>query len=215
MIRRTTIAALLLLAASHANAQTRLDLDAVGVAEATPDQLEATLAEQQTGPDPAAVQHRVNEATAAALHEASNTPGVEQRLLGYDVNQDDKRQWTAASRISLLSTDGPRLLDLVGRLQSHGLALENLDWQLSPRLRAAERAEATRTALKSLQDRAADAATALGLHIDHIAEIHLSDAGQFAPRPMGLLRAKAFAPSAPAAPLSVEVSASATILLRP
>jgi predicted secreted protein len=213
MIRRT-IAALLLLAATPAAAQTKLELDATGTAQATPDQLEATLAAQQTGRDPSAIQRHVNEAAEAALHEA-RAPAIQQRLLGYDMIQDDKRQWTATARLSLLSADGPELLDLIGRLQSHGLALESLAWQLSPKLHATEQAEATRTALKSLQDRAAQAAAALGLHIDHIAEIRLSDAGQFTPRPFGLARAMSVAPSAPAAPLSVEVTASATVLLRP
>ena len=211
---RIAAAVLLLLLASPAVAQTRLELDATGTAQTTPDQLDATLAARQTGPDPAAVQRRVNDLAAAALHEASTRPAVQQRFLGYDMSQDEKRQWTATSRLSLVSADAPRLLELVGGLQSRGLALESLDWQLSPKLHATEQAEATRTALQALQSRAAQAAEALGLHVDHIVEIHLSQAGQFAPRPFGVMRAMA-APSAPAAPLAVEVTASATVLLRP
>ncbi len=212
--------ALLLLAATAAHAQappsTRLEIDATGTAQATPDLLEATLAAERSGPDPAAVQQHVNAAIASAVHAATTVPGVEPRILGYDVLENDKHQWTASSRLALRSADSVHLLDLVGRLQSTGLILESLAWQLSPALHDREQAEATRNALTTLVRRAGDAASALGLHVDHLAEIRISGSGDFNPRPLGVMRAlTAIAPSAPAAPLSVEVTASGTVLLRP
>ncbi len=207
-----------LLAATAAHAQpapaTRLEIEATGTAQASPDEIEATLAATRTGTDPASVQGGVNATMAAALKIAATVANVEPRLLGYDMSEEEKQRWTATSRVSLCSRDSVHLLDLVSRLQSTGLVLDGLTWQLSPALHDREQSDATKAALQALVRRATEAASALGLHVDHLAEIRISDGGGFQPRPLGVMRALA-APSAPAAPLSVDVTASATVLLRP
>ena len=212
-----TLAALLLAANATAAPQpspgTRLTLEVTGTAQAAPDQLEATLAATASGSDPATTQAHVNDATRKALEAARAVPLVTPTLLGYDMSHDDKGTWTADSRLRLRSTDGQTLLSLLGRLQSAGLVLESLNWTLSPALRATEEADATRTALKSLTGRAADAAAALGLRVDHLEEVHLSDDSP-GPRPFAVMRTFA-APSAPEAAVGVTVSASATVLLHP
>ena len=218
---RAFLAALLLAAgASAARAQpapaTRLQIDATGTATSAPDQLEATLAATASGTDPATAQAQTNAATRTALDDAKSAPAVQPSLLGYDMSRDDKGTWTANSRLLLRSADGGALLALLGRLQSAGIVLESLDWTLSPALRAREQAEATTAALQALTTRAAEAAAALHLRVDHIEQVQVSDNDGVGPRPFGVMRTfAAAAPSAPAAPVDVTVTASATVLLHP
>ncbi len=211
--------ALLLLATSQAHAQTppetRLEIDATGTAEATPDELDATLAARKSGPDAATIQQGVNVAMQAALHEAATVAAVKPRTIGYDMSQDDKQVWTATSRIGLRSSDSVALLGLVGRLQSTGLVLESRSWELSAALHDRAQSDAMTAALHALVRRASAAAAALGLHVDRLADIRVSDGGSVQPRPFGVMRALAVPPAAPAAPMSVDVTASATMLLRP
>lgn len=196
---------------------TRLELGATGTVDAAPDLLAATLSASAGGADPAAVQRRVDGLLADAAREARGVPGLAVRSAGYDTGQDDKGRWTATGRLALRSGDAASLLGLVGRLQAHGLTLDGLGWELSPAARARAEDAASRGALTALRARAADAAATLGLHVARIASVRLSTEARFGPRPMmaSMAMRRQVAPPAPAGTEPVEVTASATVLLRP
>ena len=170
-------------AATPPTVETMLHLSATGSALTSPDQLVADLVAQVTSPSAAVAQRHVNGMIGDGLKAAQAVAGVDARAIGYSVSpNDDKRvSWTAQQTLELRGSDGPALLDLAGKLQEQGFAAASLDWQLSPALRRKAYDEATTTALKELQARAASAAATLGLHVDHLQDVRL-DAPDFQPR---------------------------------
>ncbi|MBV9784661.1 MAG: SIMPL domain-containing protein [Acidisphaera sp.] len=223
--RIAAAAAAIALLGGRADAQTPppsdtlLHLSTTGTVQVSPDQLVADLVAQSTSPSAAAAQRRVNALIADGMKMAQGIAGVDVRAIGYSVAPgDDKRtSWVAQQTLELRGADGPSLLDLAGRLQEHGLAAAALDWQLSPALRRRAHDDATIAALKEMQARAASAAAALGLHIDHLQDVRL-DGPVYQPRPMmAMARAAspAPAPQATAAPEDVTANVSADLVLRP
>ena len=188
--------------------------------QASPDQLVADLVAQNTSPSPTESQRFVNRLMAEAMRVAQSVSGVDARALGYAVNpaNDKHTAWAAQQTLELRSSDGPALLDLANQLQEKGLAAAALDWQLSPGLRRRTHNEATTTALKELQMRAAAAAATLGLQIDHLQDVRL-DGPIFQPRRLLSLSASAIRaappPQATAAPEEVTAEVSADVVLRP
>jgi uncharacterized protein len=228
------LAALCPLLAAHAQAQeiqapgaaqppvppnaTLLRLDAVGHAAVSPDLLVATLGVEQTAHDPATAQATVNKRVADAMHDAAAVPGVSARLQDYSVqpggpkNQD----WTAHQTLVLQGKDDRSLLDLVGRLQGHGLMLNDLSWTLSPAAREAADARASDAALRALRTRADAAARSLGLKVSGLREVQLSgEGGPVRPRPMMRMMAGAVPPQATQDDQDVTQDASAVVTLLP
>lgn len=198
-------------------ALTVLHLSATGSVQVAPDQLMADLVAQDSSPSAAAAQRKVNATIAAGLQAARAVAGIDARAIGYSVGPtgDKHPVWTAQQTLELRGTDGPSLLDLAGKLQDNGLAAASIDWQLSPALRNRAHDEATLAALKQLQARAASAAAALGLHVDHARDIRLdSPLGQPRPMPMMAMAARA-APQATSAPEDVSAEVSGEFILRP
>jgi len=139
--------------------------------------------------------------------------------IGYEVSPVDPQRggWTARQALELRGADGPALLDLTARLQAQGFITASLDWRLSPALRRKSQDEAMVQALKRMQDEAAAAAGALGLHVDHLQDVRLQPNEFIPPRPMTALAARAAPPppEATAAPQDVTVAVSAEVVLRP
>jgi uncharacterized protein YggE len=201
------------------SAETLLHLSAGGSVQTAPDQLVADLLAQDTSPSAAEAQRRVNALVAQGMEAAQSVSAVEARAIGYGVSPADEKRtrWLAQQTLELRSTDGTTLLDLTGRLQVQGFVTASLDWQLSPTLRRKAYAEATTIALKALQEQATAAATALGLHVDHLKDVRLQPQGLRPIRPMMAMaaRASAPAPQATAAPEDVTAEVSAEVVLRP
>ncbi|WP_158744109.1 SIMPL domain-containing protein [Acidisphaera sp. L21] len=205
--------------AQTAPAPMLLHLSATGTVQVTPDQLVADMLALNTARSPAAAQRLVNSMIATGMSTSTAVAGVEARAVGYSVGPlDDKRTgWTAQQTLELRSSEGPALLDLVGKLQQQGLAAGSLDWEVSPALRRKAHEQATTEALKSLQARAASAAEALGLHLDHIQDVRL-DSTSVPPRAfpaMAMARMAAPAPQATASQEDVTASVSADYVLKP
>ena len=201
-------------------APTRLHLGASASVQASPDELVADLVAQSTSRSAATAQRQVNNLIAAGMSEARSVAGVDARAIGYSVDPgDDKRTtWMAQQTLELRGHDGPSLLDLTGRLQERGFATASLDWQLSVAARRKAHDAATIDALKRLQQRARDAAAALGLRVDRLQDVWLDDAPVFQPRPgpMVMMAARmAPPPQATASPEDVTADVSADVLLRP
>ena len=228
-MRRTGLIMLLTLIPTLALAQeparpaqdTLLHLSATGSVQAPPDQLVAELMAQSTSPVAAEAQRRLNVQMSRGMGEAKAVVGIEARALGYEVSQSDDKpiKWTAQQMLELLGSDGPTLLDLANKLQAEGFVTSSLEWRLSPAAQRKMMAEATTAALKALQDQAAAAAAALGLHVVYIKDVQLQPHNYEPVRPMGgMMRAAAARPTPPpqatAAAQDVIAEVSAEVVLR-
>ncbi|HKM64707.1 MAG TPA: SIMPL domain-containing protein [Acidisphaera sp.] len=197
---------------------TVLNLSVTASVKVTPDQLVAELAGVATMATPAEAQRKVNEMMAQAKSIAAGVPGVEVAFRSYTVGYADekKTRWTAQQMLELKSGgDGAALLDLVGRLQTTGLALDALDWQVSESRIVQARREATIEALKSLQTGASEDAKALGLEVDRLKMVTLDGALPF-PRHAARAVAMMAAPPPSSTPEAQDVvaTARAEVLLR-
>jgi predicted secreted protein len=205
-------------AQAPAQPATLLHLSATRSVSIDPDELVAGLTAQNTSPSPAAAQRQVNGMVASAMKLAAAVPGVAAKAVDYSVDRADEKRgtWIAQQTVDLRGTDGPALLDLVGKLQANGLVVSTLDWQISAEKQLRAHDAAMDLALKALQERAATAAAALGMQVDHVQDVRLDDADPNPPRPMTAAK-MAFsvpAPQATAARADVRASVSADIVLR-
>jgi predicted secreted protein len=205
--------ALLLPLAGHA--ETLLQLSETASIPAHPDELDATLRAEATGPTAQDVQSRVNAAIADALAQARSVQGVQVSTGYYNVfhQQQPRNQWQGVQSLELRSHDGSALLDLVGALQGKGMVVAGLDWRLSDELGRSTREAATRQAVSHLQARAEEMAGLLGLRFDSFRTVRL-DADRPPPFPGPRLLAAA-APSAEAADITISATVSADVVLQP
>ena len=198
---------------------TVLHLTATGTVQAAPDQLLAVLVAQSASASVADAQRRVNGMVAAGMQAARAVAGVEARATGYQTMPVDppRSRWEARQTLELRASDGPALLDLVSALQRQGFATAALEWHASAGRRRAAAAEAAAAALKALQDRAAQAARALGLRADHIRDVRLEERGGRPVMPMAAFaeRAAAPPPQATGTPEDVTVEAVGEVELVP
>lgn len=209
-------AALLLLPAGAARADTLLHLSDSETVSAPPDELDAALRAQATSGSAADAQQQVNAVIADALTHARAVPGITISTGSYFVwhvdptPQSPSAHWQASQSLDLTSHDAAPLLTLVGTLQHNGMAVEGLTWRLS---RAAERAAyatAMSHAITALRDQAEHAASLLGLRFVSFKDVRLGAAAPPpGPRFVGAMMAAA-APAPPSAvPADVTVSATA------
>ena len=186
---KIALAALLLLTAGPALADTSLHLSETGYVTVAPDEVLVTLRAQADGATAAEVQARVNAMVAKALAAAKAVPGVGAQTGSYVVGTPEPgRQpgprpiWHAAQSIALRGHDSEPMLNLVGLLQGQGLATGQLVWRVSPASQRKAQAEAMQQALRNLKQRADDAAATLGLRFVAFKEVRLD--GQSDSRPM-------------------------------
>lgn len=112
-------------------------------------------------------------------------------------------------------------MGLVARLQTLGLAIGNLYWQVSTDHAEKARRAATITALKNLQAEATDVTATLGMAVDYYQFIRLDGRSGVFPLPgVRMNAAVAMAPAMPppnATPdqQNITAEASADVLLRP
>lgn len=213
--------------AGPAMAETILRLAETARVLVRPDELAASLRVEAAAASAADAQGQVNAAMARAVTLARRSAGVAVTTGYYAVWPEQapspganrpagKPDWHASQTLDLRSTDGAALLALVGALQTSGLAVSQLTWQMTTDTARHARAEATRQALAGLRGRADEAAAILGLHFDSFREIRLDSVR---PQPMPMPRAMAAAPAAarPAAEaedVSVEAGAEADVVLK-
>jgi uncharacterized protein YggE len=201
-------------------AATMLHLSASASVPASPDQLVIAMLAQVTSASAAAAQRGVNGLIADGMQIVHGVAGVDARAIFYSVTPSDEKRatWTAQQTLELRGPDGQKLLDLAGKLQERGLAAATLDWQLSPPLRRKAHDEAITAALKELQTRAASAAAALGLHVDHATDVRIDSPiyqARAAISMMAMAPRGVPPPQATSAPEDVTASVSADVVLRP
>ena len=163
-----------------------------------PDELAASLRASAAAPTASAAQAQVNVQIGKALDLARQNAGIMATTGSYQVWQTAQpaSQWHASQAIDLRSSDGAAMLKLVGELQSQGLGLERLAWQVTPQAARAAESEATKMAIGNLRQRAAEAASILGLKFVSFKEVRL-DANRASPVPMARMVSSAMAAGAP------------------
>jgi len=181
-----------------------------------PDEVSATLRYEARETTPAGVQAAVNRAMAAALETARGVQGVVASTGAYGTwRQEDPARWVASQSLNLRGASQAALLDIVGTLQSRGLALAGIHHGLTRDAARGARQEAAGLALEALRRRAEVLAAGIGMRVERIAEINL-EAGDDSPRPMMAAMARgAPAPVAAAEDIVVSASAQAVVVLVP
>jgi predicted secreted protein len=165
---RTTLLGTALLAAglfscaAAARADTVLNLTVTADVTVMPDELVAQLTAQADAPSAGDAQAQVNAMIAKALEAAKPLQAVTASTTTYSVwhQTDPKDVWHASQGMALRSHDGAGLLTLIGQLQTEGLAVGDLSWQLSPALAEKSDEQAMAKAIGKLTERARGAASA-------------------------------------------------------
>jgi len=216
-----------LIGAGMARAETILTLSATGTAVTMPDQMTASLDVQATAPTAAVAQAKVNKAMAKALADARAVNGVTATTESYSVQQTDaddsqKPVFQASQTLNLTmpapgATPPAAFTNLVGALQQEGLLLNTLDGQLSAAGADAASKQATVDALHRLRAQADAIAATLGDKVGEIKTISIdaNNPGPVMPGRMLMMAAAAPPPQAAPGPVTIQVTASATIILTP
>lgn len=177
-------AALPLLLATAARADTLLQLSDTETVSIVPDELTASLRAEASSQNPADAQQRVNAAMADALAQARKQQGITISTGSYAVwhvgatPQAPRQHWQASQTLELTGHHSGPLLRLVGALQHAGLAINALDWRLSRQAERTAHAKAMRLAIAALRGKAEQAASLLGLRFASFKEVRLGAPAQ-------------------------------------
>lgn len=202
------------------------------------DLLAASLRIEMDDKDARKVQDKINKAMKDAVDVAKAEPTLKVStgnyyVYSYDPNlsptplslaeQKKRMVWKGSQTIDIQSKDSQKLLDVVGKIQDVGFAMNGLNYMLSPELAEAQKDELLVGALEKIQKKAGLIAKTLGKSGFDIIEVNID--GSYMPQPqpvmMKAMRAEMAAVSdgmsAPvAAPSETEVglSVSARVMLK-
>ena len=182
------------------------------------DLLRIELRVEETGADSLAIQSAINRRMAAALDRAHQVQGVRVETGSYGVGeerpQNGPSRWRGTQSLILTSTNSDAALKLAGALQSGGLLMSSLAYEVSPEtLRGAEE-DLTAEALAALDRRAGSIAERMHLAMLRYRDLHVGNAetgGRPAPR-FGAMAAMA-APVAEPGEAVIRVTIEAELLL--
>lgn len=134
-----------------------------------PDRLRVEMRAQESGTDPRAVQAWVNQHMAAALKTARQASGLTVETGDYALFQEAPPHappcWRGSQSLILKGEDAKTILKLAGTLQSDGLVMSSLGYEVSPELLRGTQADLTAKALAALDRRAAAIADRLHLAV--------------------------------------------------
>ncbi|HTV46206.1 MAG TPA: SIMPL domain-containing protein [Stellaceae bacterium] len=218
---------LLLVAPVAALAQTTqpptvLHLSQTAEQTAVRDVLRVELRIEDTSTDPVAVQAAINRRMSAALNRARRQQGIAVETGTYAVDEEQPQppqrgpaRWRGSQSLILQGKDADAVLKLARALQSGGLLMSSMSYEVSPETVRGAEADLTAEALADLAERAADIADRLHLKVLRYSELRVGNAESgAAPTP----RFAAMAMPAPvAAPgeATIRVTVTAALLLGP
>jgi predicted secreted protein len=191
------------------------------------DRITATLRVIMRGPDARQIQVDINRRMVAALAKVKDSPNVIAETGSYAVNhpytaQGPSSSWQGEQTLILTSGDIEAVLNLSGALQNDGLVMGEMRFFVSPDSLKAVQDELTATALKTMQDRAANIANDLSLRVSRYKTITIGNAQeQFGESPTSAKVAapgssrKAPPPAAIAGEALVSLTVNATALMTP
>ena len=198
---------------------TVLHLTQTAEQKVTRDLLRIELRVEEAGADPLALQAAVNRRMAAALDRARQVQGVEVETGSYAVDEErppnGPSRWRASQSLILTGKAADAELKLAGILQSDGLLMSSMSYEVSPETVRGAEEDLTAEALAGLAQRASSIADRVHLSVLRYRDLRVGNAetgGQPVPR---------FAAMAMAAPVAqpgeavIRVSVSAELLLGP
>ncbi len=187
--------------------------------------------------DPVKVQKKINEAMTKALEMTKGVKDFKVSTGAYSVykydnpiivnaqtgEQKSDPVWRGTQTIDIESKNAAKLLDVVGKIQGMGFAMNNLAYTLSQDVMEATRDELMVEALKKLQAKAAIVAKTLGKSKVELVDVNVDTGGPVVPMYKAMMgRAEgAMAMDAMAAPVAqagesdVSLTVSARALIKP
>jgi len=205
--------------------QTILTLHESAETQVAPDVLAVTLRVEAVGADAATPQKALNRAVAAALAKARAVEGVTVTTGPYYTSRNEPQAkaagspvWRASQTIDLTSRRFDSLLTLVGELQSDGLAMAGMNYQVSPQAQAAVHETLVTEAFAALRKEATLVARATGLTVVGYKSLSLSPTARPPVMMMKAARAmpmaaEAIAPQGEAGTQPVQVDVDAEVIL--
>ena len=221
--------------------QTMLSLSATEQVDLQQDLLQGSLRMEVTGKDAKTVQDQINKAVQQAL---ALTKGVKEvktstgnyNVYSYDPNPEPRSAdkivkdaaknmvWKGSQTIDMQSRDQAKLLELAGKIQELGFAMNGLNYTLSPEQQETYRDNLMTSALKKIQAKADLATKALGKSSYDIVEVNVDGASPIQPMPvmfkaarmeMAGASADMAAPNAQAGEQTVSLTVTARVVLKP
>jgi predicted secreted protein len=186
------------------------------------DRLRALLRVEATAGNAKQVQAEINRRMTTALGKVKAVPGITPETGSYAVYEERQQnapsRWRGSQTLSLLGRDFAELLAVVGDLQSDGLAISSLSFELAPETARAAQDALTGEALKRLGERAERVAAALHLSILRYRELRVGNVGGDHSMPFPVMAKVVAAPTAPppvaeAGDATVQVTVDAEIVL--
>jgi predicted secreted protein len=181
------------------------------------DLLRVELRAEQTGADPLALQEAVNRRMTAALGRARQVQGVAVETGSYAVDEEQPQnapsRWRASQSLILTGNAADALLKLAGALQSDGLLMSSMTYEVSPEaIRGAEE-DLTAEALAALAQRASSIADHVHLSVLRYRDLRVGNAETGSqPMPRFAMMAKA-TPVAEPGEAVIRLTVSADVLL--
>jgi predicted secreted protein len=182
------------------------------------DLLRVELRVEETAPDPRTVQSAINRRMAAALDRAKQAQGVRVETGSYSVGEErppnGPARWRGSQSVILTSKDADTTLKLAGTLQSEGLSIAALIYEVSPDTVRAAQDDLTAEAFAALDGRAASIAANMHLAALRYRDLRVGNA-ETDGRPVPRFAAMAAAPAPVAEPgeAVVRVTIDAELLL--
>ncbi|MGD8588821.1 MAG: SIMPL domain-containing protein [Chromatiales bacterium] len=200
-----TLLSPLSMAGQKAKTYDRIQLSAEASMPVENDTLTAQLYAQREGSDLSQLADEVNRKISQAVQRIKQVEGVSLQTQGYQTYPVYQQQrvtgWRVRQSIRLESRDSAALSRLLGELQS-SLALESLQYSVSPAQRQAAEEQLIAQAIAAFQQRAALVTKSLGRSEYRLVEMQINNTGESSP-PMRL-RAGVMAMEAAVAPPSLE-----------
>jgi predicted secreted protein len=178
MLNRFAVVSCLLIAGAASAladepARTKLVLSATATREVEQDTLVGVLSAHAEAADARAAQAAVNRTMTAAIEKTRAVASVRAASGGYRVYQQRDRDgrptgWVAEQDLRLTGREPAALLELVGALQTEGLNVNGLTYELSAEARRAVEDELTVEAIQRLRDRAERVATSMAMRVQAI-----------------------------------------------
>lgn len=233
------LAALALLAASllaltpaaHAEdkddkGKTVLQLSAAAERAVPRDRLRATLRAEVTDADPLKVQAEINKRMNKALERARTASGVKAETGGYSiysfVDQNKNTLWRGSQFVSVTSTDFDAVLGVARDLQSGGLLMSGMGFDLTPEAYQKLKDELEAEAVAKVVARGRALAKAADSAVVHFRVIRVGEpSGYHPPTPMPkMMEARMAAapmqpPAAEAGEETVRVNVEAEVIINP
>lgn len=208
------------LAQTAAPQPTVLHLSQTAERKVVRDLLRVELRAEETGADPFAVQSAINRRMAAALDRARQVQGLLVETGSYTINEEQPEKgpsrWRGSQSLILTGKDADSALKLAGTLQSDGLLMSSLAYEVSPETVRGAEEDLTAEALAGLDQRAASIAGRMHLAVLRYRDLRVGNAetgGQPMPRFAGAMAMAA--PVAAPGQAEIRVTIQAELLLGP